>query len=724
MYKTELELEKRLNDLAMANVPSGSYENIVILPKYKKTAPLEMSPDEYDLRDLAYDQKLNVIASNAIVDKLGWKPSKIKSDVTKAMIQDYQFEQMKNINNQLYTPSSLDLDLLEEPDDPGLISDRERNALFAELRRGSDAMTEIQRLLSEAPERLRERKDLWESALQANLLRADRLYPSLLQRSRAKVAFRRQADADLIEINREYDAYLARLRAEYILAETATAEFTQRFRDNESIKKEYEREVQAVQQENDKRRRIFEDTVRSMNIGRNDVSRLPEETDDEYKQRLEDIGDSTFNEDLIAQSAALFFTDRLREQMREVTRDEVLIGDFIRRLNSDERYSLVKPLTKMWENFKKKILEIFGQNNQYMSADDLYNVAVQLADQVAIQEAREPDLYKERPVGELIEALTIEEGTPVRDVASADVVVSSGGKYQFSTEARQLSDARFRALKDYSEGKPLKTTFQGQPANDITKRIFDQEAQRISQFLNPSVAVRAPAPGARAPAPARPGRIPSVAELHQEIETSKQLSADQDIVDQLDRLLSITNRTELLAAAERLGFQFDFQKEEALTGFGLSKKYPKIVPFGLVQISPHKLFYENILKITRNGKNLTGYPNLKVSDAFVTFLFKILNGQNPTLKEANTLSPNEKNVFDSLIFTAGLQKMVETTGTGLKQELKNRLALIEGEIEAGNTNTELIKEARKILQNFARMKVIGHRAASEHLKQLMHAQRR
>jgi hypothetical protein len=719
MYKTELELEKRLNDLAMANVPSGSYENIVILPKYKKTTPLEMSPDEYDLRDLAYDQKLNVIASNAVVDKLGWKPSKIKSDVTKAMIQDYQFEQMKNIKKNLYIPSSLDLDLLEEPEDPGVISNRDRSALIVDLRRSSNAMTEIQRLLNEAPERFREQKDQWESNLQANLLRADRIYPSLLQRARAKANFRKRANDELIELNRGYDVYLDQLRAEYILAETATAEMTQQFRDAESIKKEYERELQDVQRENDKRRKIYEDTVHSMNIGRNDIAMLPEETLDEYKQRLEEIGASTFNEDVIAESASLFYTDRLREQMREVTRDEVLIGDFIRRLDTDQRYSVVK----MWENFKKKILEIFGQNNQYMSADDLVNVALQLADQVAIQEAREPDLFKTTP-SDLLQAFTVEEGTTVRDVASADVVVSSGGKYQFSTEAQQLSLARFRALKDYSEGKPLKTKFAGLQANPEIKRIFDQEAQRISQFLNPGVAVRIPASSpSPAPSPSPRVKIPSVAELHKEIETAKQQSADQDIVDQLDALLRITNRLELLASAERIGFQFEFQKEP-LTGFGLSKKYPKIVPFGLVQISPHKLFYENILKITRNGKNLTGYPNLKVSDAFVTFLFKILNGQKPTLKEANTLSPNEKNVFDSLIFTAGLQKMVETTGTGLKQELKNRLALIEGEIEAGNTSPELIKEARKILQNFARMKVIGHRVASAHLKQLMHAQRR
>ena len=100
-----------------------------------------------------------------------------------------------------------------------------------------------------------------------------------------------------------------------------------------------------------------------------------------------------------------------------------------------------------------------------------------------------------------------------------------------------------------------------------------------------------------------------------------------------------------------------------------------------------------------------------------------MDGGQPTMKEVNALSAGEKALFDSVVFTAGLAREVETTGSGVKQDLKNRLALIEGEIEAGNTNPELIKEARKILQHLARMKIIGHRPATEHLKMLIRAQR-
>ena len=227
---------------------------------------------------------------------------------------------------------------------------------------------------------------------------------------------------------------------------------------------------------------------------------------------------------------------------------------------------------------------------------------------------------------------------------------------------------------------------------------------------------------ARPPRPTSPPslEIPSLAELQKEL-VDEGMVANQTA---LDRLLAIRTAEELIKAANAAGLHFKFESRgRGLSGRGIHAKYTKIMRFGLIEVSPHKLFYENILKITRKGKHLTGFPNVKVSNDFVNFMFKILDGEQPTLRDVNKLSVGEKQLFDSVVFTSGLQKKVESTGSGVKQKLKDRLALIEGEIEAGNTNDDLIKEARQILQHLARMKIIGHRAASGHLKQLINAQR-
>jgi hypothetical protein len=755
MYKTELELEKRLNDLAYANVPTDSYENIVIVPRKKQEVALEMSPDEFDLRDLGYEQKMAVISSNAIVNKLGWKPSKIKSDVTKEMIADFQLEQMKNIKQGVYIPSSLDLDLVEDPPEPAsaIYGREDVQRIIDEQAVLANAQKETQSSLTNLPEVLEHMKEQWAQRLGANLARADVIYPAGLKRATAKLRIRKAADQELADILGESVLYRAGLEREYTEREAVLSDLSTTLRESEEDKSEYERQLTEVQKENARRRKIYEDQIRLLNSGRNLVAMGENETVDEYKQRLRDIGDSTTNQDAVESAATLLYTDRLREKMGEITRDDVLIGDFIRRLNSDERFSLIK----FWDSFKKKVLEIYGQNNQYMSSDDLVGIAEELADQVAIRAAQEPDIFKEAEIVRPLQAFAVQEGID-------PAVAGLRGPYVFSKSVKYLPVSRREALKRYVDGERL-PVFK-KPLGDFNQGLFDKEVGLINTWISagvggdsggapvrglrtfeitgisprrpsPVTGTRRPPPvpvGARASSLDRPptagaraqaftDALPGFADLQLGVQAFADGLADQDEKDRLLALLEVPNRPLLIKRLAIAGLLDAVVAQSGQTGRGLHPKYPKNFPFGVIEISPHKLFYENILKITRKGKHLTGFPNVKVSDAFVRFMFKIIEGGQPTLKEVNTLSAGEKQLFDSVVFTAGLSRDVETTGSGVKQDLKNRIALIEGEIEAGNTNPQLVKEARKILQHLARMKIIGHRAAATHLKQLIQAQR-
>lgn len=720
MYKAELELEKRLNDIALASVPSTSYENIVIAPKYKHYAPLDMSPDEFDLRDLAIEQKLNVISLNAIVNKLGWKPSKIKSDVTKEMIADYQLEMMKNIKNGLYIPANVDEDLLEEPEPPDDIpTTRGEVVARRRLKRLSEQIEDIVRQQRNVPNEVDAELRRQGEQLEDSLLRVDRLYPTnALKRARRKTTLRREFDANVERFNTVVvPDHVARLQSQY---NDLTADFNAlnaTLQSSTQNLSDYQKQLSDVRAENARRRKIYEDQVRTLNRGANFVAMLPDETVDEYKQRLKDIGDSTANGSAVEAAASLLYTDRLREKMAEITRDEVLVGEFIRRLSTDERYSLVK----VWDSFKKKVLEIFGRDNKFMSADDLVNIAEELADIVAIRAIAEPVQFKEDDVREAapIRAVVVEEGTD-------PAVAAPPERYVLSKKALSLRSSRKEALLAYAnEGRPIPRQ---RILNPESEAIYRAELTLIEEFIrrrggggeSRTIPTLTDEPG---PIFSEP-RIPDIEELRDEVRKMQDEAADEDFREGLNQFLTITDARELVRRfnASRLHFAFE-NRGRGLSGRGLHAKYPKIMPFGIIELSPHKLFYENVLKITRKGKHLTGFPNVKVSNEFVAFIFKILDGQQPTLRDVNQLSAGEKQLFDSLIFTAGLQKKVDSTGSGVKQSLKDRLRLIEGEIEAGNTSDLLIKEARKILQHLARMKIIGHRAASGHLKQLINAQR-
>jgi len=725
MYKAELELEKRLNDIAIASVPTTSYENIVVVPKRKQEVSLKMSPDEFDLRDLAYDQKMAVISSNAIVNKLGWKPSKIKSDVTKLMIQEFQLEQMKNIKNGVYIPSSLDLDLLELPEKPETLEGRPLATATRTLQRLVGEMNAIQARLAEVNGIFEDQKTAWAAKQSRLLLNADRMFPeNAIRRNLTKARIRKDAEEELQDITRQKEEYATRLQEDYTDREARAAALNQTIQDSTQAVRDYQKELTEVTAENDRRRKMYQDQIRQMNTGINIVEMLPSETVDEYKQRLKDIGDSTGNEDSIEAAAALLYSDQLRENMKEITRDDELIGTFIRGLTTNERFSLVREFPL----FKKAVLDIFGKNNSFMSVQDLRNVGDTFANKVAIEAASTPELFKraEASTIETAEAVVVEEGTtPLR---------SSRGQYTLSKEIIKsgISKDKLLALQAYAAGGDVPDPGRLQAFN---LGLFNAEIASIDAW---KAGEGAPKSSRSVPTLERAGSSdirhflrpeppaeepPSLADLQLGIQAIAEELADEDEKERLLALLGVSSRELLIKRLTTAGLLDAVIEKRGTTGRGLHPKYPKFYPFGVIEISPHKLFYENILKVTRKGKHLTGFPNVKVSDAFVKFMFKIIEGGQPSLKEVNKLSAGEKQLFDSVVFTAGLSREVETTGSGVKQDLKNRLALIEGEVEAGNTNPELVKEARKILQHLARMKIIGHRAAATHLKQLINAQR-
>ena len=99
-------------------------------------------------------------------------------------------------------------------------------------------------------------------------------------------------------------------------------------------------------------------------------------------------------------------------------------------------------------------------------------------------------------------------------------------------------------------------------------------------------------------------------------------------------------------------------------------------------------------------------------------IFKILDGGNLTKSDLSVLKPNEKVVYDKLMKLSGFHKTIVNSVDETLSEMKKRLELISGEIEAGNNNQELLKESHGILHSMAQMKVITHVEASKYYKDL------
>ena len=119
-------------------------------------------------------------------------------------------------------------------------------------------------------------------------------------------------------------------------------------------------------------------------------------------------------------------------------------------------------------------------------------------------------------------------------------------------------------------------------------------------------------------------------------------------------------------------------------------------------------------------RNITGFKNAPVSNEFVEIVMNMCrNNTLPNKSELQQLNSSNKELWDLLIHYSGLHKSnVDSSKGETIQKLKERLSLVEGEMEAGNNNPELVDELRGLLFKLKNLDVITTYQAKQHFKQL------
>ena len=176
--------------------------------------------------------------------------------------------------------------------------------------------------------------------------------------------------------------------------------------------------------------------------------------------------------------------------------------------------------------------------------------------------------------------------------------------------------------------------------------------------------------------------------------------------------------TEAIPAEEAPAEGEEESKEDIpIEGGGIAHKVlPSSFVFGKIKIDLNKLFYRNILSIKdRKGKQINGQMNKRVSDNFVEVIFKILEDRPITKTDLKNIH-SERILYDNLIVQSGIHKSknIPTTIEDTAPEMKNRLGLITGEIEAGNSNVALLKELHELVFKMAQINLISRSAATNY----------
>ena len=147
---------------------------------------------------------------------------------------------------------------------------------------------------------------------------------------------------------------------------------------------------------------------------------------------------------------------------------------------------------------------------------------------------------------------------------------------------------------------------------------------------------------------------------------------------------------------------------------------PSTVPFGKIALDLNKLFYQNILSIKRhNGNKIIGHKNKRVSDNFVEIILKMFENKPITQSDLKNIK-DEQMLYDNLIVQSGLHKLkkIPTNIEQTSEQMKNRLGLITGEIEAGNSNKSLLTELHELLFKMVRVHLISKNAAAAYYKNI------
>lgn len=162
----------------------------------------------------------------------------------------------------------------------------------------------------------------------------------------------------------------------------------------------------------------------------------------------------------------------------------------------------------------------------------------------------------------------------------------------------------------------------------------------------------------------------------------------------------------------------DVIQEGTVLGYGIKNKLPKKIEFGALTINSGKLWDEHILSVRDgNGYMVHGIPSSKISNEFVEIILKIVKGEKITQHEIKSLKLGERELYDLLLEKAKIIKELPNTKSDTIAELRTKFNVLQGEYEAGNTNTELVSDIIKIAKKLHMLKVITGKQLKEFVTQ-------
>lgn len=680
----DLRLEAQLSAISKKAVPSMETQ------KDMPTNILNTTVSDINLRDMGLEEQLQKISRNATKDVYGWKPTPIKSFVTQEMVQDFQDEMASSFYEDPITGRKLKY----VPGTEVQLEDYRPAGVLADVGITEESLREEQLRLAE--ERRRNELEMLEIQERLEFFKQTAEFQ---EEKRVGSFYSKQfllENPDLVLVTpTHYTDYVRRLeremydrRARIFELDGEIARIQEMIDTDAQVKQENQAQKDRIDKANRSTLEQRSEELNLLNRGRLNIVRQPNESDEEFKQRLVEVGQVEVDEEAITQQAGRRAVTKFKENMKNITRNNALIENMIKSVDPSRLFLY----NKYFSIIQAKMKEVYGAATW---KEDDYDNLLGIFDNII-------------------------------------------GKVGFEPTAQPIiAEPYFELPSVPSYGPPPAYKPPAENPYVFVEKNIPYRPEEVFDDTRP------PVPATPTPAPTTPGRIPVVEPVvpgprppFNPTWVAQRGDSDGPTFWQNTEFNLFTQFNEeykRLTGTRLKGSRLEkFQRvyEAGLlnppgvvapqTGEGLPhEKLPRFAHLGKIAIDPHALYYQNTLKILSHNKHhFLGYKNTKVSEDLVSILMDLYKGKFPTGHELKKLDLGEKELYDNIIHLAHLHKKAEHNLPQTRQAMKHRFELLNGEIGAGNTNKALKAEMKQLLHKMAYGGMISHVQVGKYLKSI------
>ena len=704
--------------------------------------PNVLKPEELSMKDLLDQIQIQTILNNNIAP---FVEKKIKSEVTQAMIKDFQNEIAKpvEINGTFYKfqPPDLSIDLNQVPPDFPDEVDYQAN-IYALIR-----------------QELNYQNDL--STQYVRITGIMRTLEGQVNDGSLSVEEYRRAGA-------YYGPIFNKLKEAESQSKLKVASLEQDYRNYDTNKTEYNAKSDVIKKANAAALKAYEDELKARNSGF-EIGQQPDETDEDYAQRLIDTAQTTVDPASVELQAKRYAFTSLKDRLDEVMppyKSEAVLNAIIA-VGGHEK---LQPIKDQWPGLKKKLEEVFGDVSKVENTDSIAQILYNFSLKPTVRPSQGPTITATAPTTPSPNIIPL----PTSIVPTKPTTQFSKLPVRYNAPTGQLIDTTFPV--PFQQELPLKAAEiqniraqrQQAQADYEAYQAQEQKAQKKEDLYNRALL--------------RKEQLLSNLSAKKERERLKAAQKRGQLITSIDFALEPTDRfypTEIVpygSASQRInmllkpplesvGTRPIYPRPQQKQAYedelrALYETYPEELGVRPPPATRSKSLEERLAgKTGRQEIQMTPRELRDILESNGLPVSRLKKENYDTVKEAGLLPPKVNLISREDFEALGQSRMAQylednqlvgihggvpvsksgtpkptgvllaifdrykLTGSGFKSSgntpnIKTQFAIIEGEIKAGNNNPQLIRDARKMLKEMVMNKLVTIYEAQSHLKYL------